>query len=409
MRAVVIGPGRIGCGFAGQVLHRSGFEVSFIGREPTVSRLRAAGHYVVRSADGRNTSEEQIPCRWAIDILDLAAAAPIIAKADVVCVAVGIDALPAITPVLARGLAKAGRPINVIACENAEDAGARLRAGVATVLGPTKADRHGFSGAVVARVVSRRVVGTELGSPLLLVGEPNEEFVVDASALRDPLPQIRGMVVDQDFVAAYRRKLYRYSAGHATAAYLGHLKGYSYLHAAVRDPEVSAGTRAAICEGQAALGAAYGPTFAGSETDVDEIMARFGNAALADTVARIGRDTRRKLAPTDRLVGAASVLERSGVPAPALATAAAAALCFGCPEHPPLARPVPGAVPSAALARVAALLQTVCQLPAGDQLAGRIQHQWGALAGGGEDGNLLLSLQNPVWSWSSGSTLARAS
>lgn len=405
MRAVVIGPGRIGCGFAGHLLHRSGFEVSFIGREPTVTRLRSAGHYLVRLTDGRRCSEEEVPFHAALDIRDGRTCAEAIARADVVCVAVGVDALGAVAPVLARGLARSHRPVNVIGCENDERAGARLRDAVAVLAGSALADRHGFSGAVVGRVVAHRIPSHRPGAPLVLVGEPRDEFVVDAAALRAPLPEIRGMIAAQDFVAAYRRKLYRYSAGHATAAYLGHLKGYRYLHAAIRDPEVAAGTRAAIGEGQAALRAQYGPALAGSPADVEEILARFGNAALADTVARVGRDTRRKLAPTDRLIGAARVLEGAGVRAPALAGAAAAALCFGCVEHPPLARPVPGA----SLARVGALLQTVCQLPAEDQLATSIRARWSALAGGGEDGNLLLSLQNPVWAWTSTPPLERAS
>ncbi|MGQ0846767.1 MAG: 2-dehydropantoate 2-reductase N-terminal domain-containing protein [Sporichthyaceae bacterium] len=407
MKAVVVGPGRIGCGFAGQLLHRSGYELTFVGREPTVARLRAAGRYAVRTTDGRTSTEEEVPVRRAVDVRDTARSAKRIAVADVVCVAVGPGSLDSVAPLLARGLANAPRPVNVIACENAEDAGPRLRQAVAALLGRKATSRHGFSGAVVGRVVSRRVLGLDLAAPLLLVGEPGEEFVVDAAALRGPLPEIRGMVLAADFVAAYRRKLYRYSAGHATAAYLGHLKGYRYLHAAIRDPEIAAGTRAAICEGRAALAAGYGPGLAGSEADVDAIMTRFCNAALADTVARIGRDPRRKLAPDDRLVGAARMLEDSGVPAHALATAAAAALCFGGPGQAPLARPAPGEVPKKTLKEVAALLQAVCLLPAGDDFAGRVAQQWSALAGGGEDGNLLLSLRDPVWSWSS--SLARAS
>ena len=34
MRAVVIGPGRIGCGFAGHVLREAGYDVTFVGRPP---------------------------------------------------------------------------------------------------------------------------------------------------------------------------------------------------------------------------------------------------------------------------------------------------------------------------------------------------------------------------------------
>ncbi len=39
MKAVVIGPGRIGCGLVGQLLRESGWEVVFLGRSATVEAL----------------------------------------------------------------------------------------------------------------------------------------------------------------------------------------------------------------------------------------------------------------------------------------------------------------------------------------------------------------------------------
>ena len=38
MKAVVIGPGRIGAGFAGQALRESGYEVVFLARNPIIAR-----------------------------------------------------------------------------------------------------------------------------------------------------------------------------------------------------------------------------------------------------------------------------------------------------------------------------------------------------------------------------------
>ena len=58
MRAVIVGPGRIGCGFAGQVLHESGFELVFLARDPQmVGHLSRVRGYRVSLSDGRRTRE----------------------------------------------------------------------------------------------------------------------------------------------------------------------------------------------------------------------------------------------------------------------------------------------------------------------------------------------------------------
>ena len=46
---------------------------------------------------------------------------------------------------------------------------------------------------------------------------------------------------------------------------------------------------------------------------VDDLQARFANRVLADPLLRLARDPLRKLAPSDRLVGAARVAEEAGV------------------------------------------------------------------------------------------------
>ncbi|MFD1211814.1 hypothetical protein ACFQ36_07150, partial [Arthrobacter sp. GCM10027362] len=305
MRAVVIGPGRVGCGFAGHLLHRSGFDVAFIGRAGTTARLRQAGHYVVRLTDGRAEHDDWVSVQDAVDLGDLRRGAGLLAQAEVVGVAVGTAAYGDIVPTLAAGLAQAPRPVTVIAFENDEHAGRLLRTAVARLAGQDAVERHSFTGAVVDRAVAHRILQDRPGAPVLLVGEPVDSFVIDGTALRGPAPAIDGLAVTDDFAAAYRRKLFRYSAGHATVAYLGKLKGYRNMHAAVLDAEIAATARAAMREGQRGLAAAYGSAAAGSETELDAILARFANAALADTVARVGRDPLRKLRAGDRLIGPA--------------------------------------------------------------------------------------------------------
>jgi mannitol-1-phosphate 5-dehydrogenase len=219
--------------------------------------------------------------------------------------------------------------LNVIAFENSVDAGPNLRAAVAERLPsgfPLK--RHGFSGAIVHRAVSGRMGEPTEGEPLTLVGDSYEPFEVHKRSLRKPRPEIAGMVLVRDFEAAFNRKLYMFSAGHATVAYLGFLKGYRYVHAAVRDPEIRKVALEAMREGQQGLAARYGTVLAGGEPELQAILWRFENAALNDPVVRVGRDPERKLSPGERLVGPARLCEAAGVPVATLPLAAAAALCF---------------------------------------------------------------------------------
>jgi mannitol-1-phosphate 5-dehydrogenase len=115
-------------------------------------------------------------------------------------------------------------------------------------------------------------------------------------------------------------------------AYLGHLKGYHYIHSAIRDPEIRAAVLAAMAEAQAGLARRFGRKVAGDQRDLREIVSRFENAALGDQIVRVGRDPRRKLALGERLVGALQAAAQAGVEPDYLAMAVAAALCFHHPE-----------------------------------------------------------------------------
>jgi mannitol-1-phosphate 5-dehydrogenase len=349
------------------------------------------GGYLVRLIDGAHQQEITVDGITALDSRQTSPVANVIAAADLVVISVRPANFATVAPLLARGLAEAQHPVNVIVCENLPDAGPRMRHLVAKEI---DSKRHGFSGAVVDRAVSHRLFPTQPDQPVVLVGDPVDEFAVDIRALVAPLPPIRGLIPVEDYEAWYRRKLYRYSAGHATAAYLGNLKGYQYVHVAVQDPEIRAVVRAAMAEGQAGLRAVYGG-IAGSSVDLDAMLHRFGNAGLADTVRRVARDPRRKLGPDDRLIGPAQLAIRAGVSPTALAQAAAAALCFWDPED----------ASSVTLGRwldhgdVAGVLGKECGLEPDSEVFSLIVAAWDNLASSEQEDNLLLSLDRRRWAW----------
>ena len=68
--------------------------------------------------------------------------------------------------------------------------------------------------------------------------------------------------------------------------------------------------------------------------NIEDLLHRFGNRVLGDTILRLGRDPVRKLARSDRLVGAALNALAQGVTPVHLVTGIAAGLHFAHPDDP---------------------------------------------------------------------------
>jgi mannitol-1-phosphate 5-dehydrogenase len=397
MKAVVIGAGRIGCGFAGQLLRSSGYELVFVARDPAMAaHLNRVGCYRVLMVGGAGRREFTVEGVRAVEARDAEGVSGEIASADLVISSVGADNLPDVAPRIAAGLLCRSTPVNVFAFENMTDGGASLRGLVARHLPagfPLSA--HGFSGALISRAVTQRLGDPAGDQPLVFIGDTPDSFVVDGAALCEPLPAVAGMIVAEDFGAWIRRKLYVFSAGHATCAYLGYLKGYHYIHTAIRDPEIRRAVIEAMREGQRGLAACYGPELAGAEDDLLEIISRFENAALADPITRVGRDPRRKLRAEDRLVGAALLAERAGVRPVRLALAAAAALCFAAPADPS-ADNLRHEIEDCGMEQA---LRSVTGLDASRGLGRFVAEVWLQITAGWQPDNLLLSLDQLFWAW----------
>lgn len=396
MKAVVIGPGRIGCGFVGQLLRASGWEVTFVGRSPAIEVLRRQRRYVVRLVDGADGEDIVVDGVSSVPSNHEGAVTEAIAAADLVATAVGPANLAAVAPLIAAGLARRATPTNVIAFENLLRAGSHLRDQVARHLPAGMApEAHGFSGAVVSRAVSHRLWPAAPGDPLVFVGDRPSRSWVDRTSLHPPLPFVEGMVAVDDYEQRVRHKLYTYSAGHAACAYLGYLKGYHYIHSAIRDAEIKAAVRAAMSEGRRGLAARYGAALAGGEEELDANLNRFANAGLADPILRVGRDPRRKLAPDDRLVGAARLAGECGASAQNLALAVAAAMVFCDPAD----LSCRGLHRQVADLGIPAVLRSVCGLACGDGLGKLVADELRGLSAGWAEGNLLVSLKQRRWTW----------
>ena len=399
MRAAVIGAGRIGCGLAADALRASGHEVVFVVRSRALTNhLNRAGGYRILLLDGRSAREVWVGGVRAVCVADAEQVVAVLAGADLIAACLRPHSLPRVAPLIAAGLRRRRGPTTVLSFENLIDAGPALRQLVASQLpAGWPMDQHGFSGALAERVVSRRLGDPASDGPLTFVADPASRFVVDRTALRGFIPEIKGMSLTDDYGAAVQHKLYMFSAGHAVAAYLGYLKGYRYIHTAVRDPEIRAAVLDAIAEGRQGLDGRYGSRPAGLECDPQKIVARFDNAGLDDPVARVGRDPQRKLAPGDRLIGAATLAEKAGIDPKRLALAAAAALCFEDPYDPASV----GLQVQLRRGGVQDVLTRICGVDPSRGFGRTVGALWSRLSAGRRGGNQLLSLDRMLWAWSS--------
>jgi mannitol-1-phosphate 5-dehydrogenase len=330
---VQFGAGNIGRSFVGQIFARSGWQVVFVDVDEAIVReLGRSGSYrvVVKHPDG-NDEHLTVSGVRAIHGRDTEAVAEALRGTDYVASSVGAKAIGSIVEPLARECERRHReeperlPFDLILAENIHD-GPEL---VTRLLRETVGGDVPPSAlpSVVECSVGKMVplMPDELRrrEPTTVYAEPYNTLIVDGRAWRHPVPSIPELYPVDNITAYVDRKLFIHNLGHAAAAYLGYTTDPQarYLWEVLEHEAVFRGARAAMERSAVALLAAYPESFtkAGLTEHIEDLLSRFRNRALGDTVHRVGRDLPRKLAGGDRVVGALRLItEMDFDPAPVI-------------------------------------------------------------------------------------------
>ena len=324
--AVVYGSGKIGRGFIGKVFAESGYRVCFLDRiQLLIDRLNAAGAYTVRIVSNDGATESRVPVDRACHSLT-PEALEALASCDLMATAVGVNELKNIAPVLARAVAlrmdRGGGPLDVILCENQLGADELMRGWINAHLDDERrawADANlGLVEASISRMVPPLTPEQLAEDPLLVRVDPSSELPVDSAAFRGEIPDLVGIIPYTPFDFYMKRKLFLNNGSHALCAYLGYEKGMEYIWQAIKDPQIREAARASMQANADALVAKYGEGVRENvQAYIEDLLTRFPNRALNDTVVRVGADLARKLRRNDRIVGAALFALEQGVdPAP---------------------------------------------------------------------------------------------
>ena len=334
---IMYGAGNIGRGFIGQSFSDAGYSVGFIDiNKEVIARLNADKSYPVNIVTTGENVEKIVKNVYGIDGTDAELVANEIASCDMMATAIGVNVLKFIAKPIAEGIKKRAElnaaPLNIIICENLIGADAFLKGLVKNAI-PELADyvdeNVGFIEASIGRMVPVMTEEKKQGNPLRVYVEPYNVLPVDKAAFKgEPPSEVKNLYPFTPFDLFIQRKLFMHNMSHALSAYLGKLRGYEFIYQAVADFDIRYCAYRALISSALAVSKENGVDMQMLIDHADNLLYRFENRALADTVDRVGKDTIRKLGSNDRLVGALKLCEKHGVDASYICIGIAAGMLF---------------------------------------------------------------------------------
>lgn len=322
---MIFGAGRIGRSFIGQLFGTGGYEVVFIDTDPViVDLLNKYKSYRVIIKD-KKEYEIIVKNVRAISGFDLQQVAETVSSAGILAVSVGKNSVNRVIPEIAEGLKlrfvrNPETPLDIIIAENIRDANHYFRDRLVKYL-PAGYPLENLVGLVetsIGKMVPITTAEELERDPLSINAEEYNTLILDGKAFRSGIPDIAGLAPKENIRAWVERKAFIHNLGHATAAYYGFCRHPEavYMYEVLDDKNVLQFTRGVMHQAAEVLRSAYPDEFTAAELKehIEDLISRFRNRALHDTLFRVGHDLTRKLAPDDRFLGAIRLALRMGKP-----------------------------------------------------------------------------------------------
>lgn len=307
--AVQFGAGNIGRGFIGDILHESGYAITFVDvNEEIISQLNENCGYDLFLIDHDYQRKHIGHVNALSSITNEEQVIQAIVDADVITTSVWANNLPKIAPVLAKGLKarlRAGKErVNVLACENAMFGTDILKkAMVDSFVDITEEELNqiaGFPNTAVDRVV---ISGEENGKAIVNIADYHELAVEENKLVNPEQKPIKSARYTDNLQKFLERKLYVINCGHAWAGFVGYIHGYESVYDVFMTPELVNEIRKAMMESALLISRKYDFSEEEMRSYVDFGIKRYQTKGVDYTVKMVTRSPIRKLGATDRLVG----------------------------------------------------------------------------------------------------------
>lgn len=322
---VIFGAGKIGRSFIGQLFSRAGYEVIFIDiDEKVISELNRRNSYQVII---KSDKEEILEINHVRGILGSKTekVRKVIAACSIMAVSVGKNAFQYILPVIAGGIKIRHQempdfPLDIILAENIRDASDIMFVELQKLLPsvfPLK-DYVGLIETSIGKMVPIMPEDVTAKDPLLVYSEPYNTLILSRDCFKNPIPDVKGLSPKRNMKAWVDRKAFIHNLGHAAAAYFGyHIQPEKkYLFEVLANKKVFDFTSVVMLESAKALQKEYPDEFPAEDLElhINDLISRFQNISLRDTVYRVGCDLKRKLGADDRIIGAIRMAQKHQLP-----------------------------------------------------------------------------------------------
>jgi len=312
-KIIIFGAGKIGRSFIGQIFGRSGFETVFVDiQQDLIDLINKKRQYSV-IIKGPVEEELLIQNARAIHFNEKAILSEELVTADLVAVSVGKAGLMNTMDVLADGIKSRhnkypGSPVDIIIAENMRNAAGFMSEKFRELLGndfPVN-EYIGLIETSIGKMVPIMSSDDLASDPLQIFAEPYNTLILDGKGFRNPVPDIPWLAPKDNIRAWVDRKSFIHNLGHAAVAFLGymHHPDMEYLYEVLSDEEIVEQVRLTMEESAQILMRMYPDEFTWKDLaeHITDLLDRFKNEALRDSVFRVGSDLPRKLAYDDRLV-----------------------------------------------------------------------------------------------------------
>jgi mannitol-1-phosphate 5-dehydrogenase len=315
-KLVLFGAGKIGRSFIGQLFSRGGYEVVFIDvAKQMIDEINLRRNYnVIIKSDKKEEILNIVNVRgvYADNETDVIKE---LVDAEIVAVSVGVNGLVNVIPLLAKGLEERQKlsknsALDIIIAENMRNADEYFHNELINHLPKSYPldDLVGLVETSIGKMVPIMQKKYFKKDNLQIFAEPYNTLILNKKAFKNPIPEITGLAPKENMKAWVDRKLFIHNLGHSTAAYIGYLYNSDlvYVHEVLAIPSVFRNVKETMKQAADILLKKYPAEFTSQDLDehINDLLKRFQNVALGDTIFRVGCDLKRKLGPEDRLAGA---------------------------------------------------------------------------------------------------------
>jgi mannitol-1-phosphate 5-dehydrogenase len=296
-----------------------------------------------------------------------------VATAEIMAISVGQNAIPKIAPLIAKGLELRYKdfpdsPLDIILAENLRDAAKVVSVELKKHLSPSfDLDKNvGLIETSIGKMVPIMPKSVMENDPLLVYAEPYNTLILDKKSFKNPIPDVEGLAPKDNMQAWVDRKSFIHNLGHAAAAYYGYLKypQMIYLYEIMGKEDVHMTARTAMLQAADVLMMHYPGEFTKTVlvAHIDDLLHRFSNKSLGDTVFRVGQDLYRKLGPEDRLVSVLKLALKYRMPYDKILFIIASAMNFKAVDELGFRSENDSKFSKTAAIGISNVLETVCEL-----------------------------------------------